>query len=144
MGMPDDAVVLAVDSPANGIVVVHVAGRLDGRTTARVASLLDSLLRRFAAATGAMTLRPGASPQRPGREGPALIIDLAEVSHLSGRGLDGLRHAHELAGDVGVTLHLAGLTAEAGILAAWAAELLPGFSIFPVLDDALACLARGR
>jgi anti-anti-sigma factor len=122
MHVPEEAIALAVEAPAVGIVVVRVAGTLDRLTAPRLLRLLDNQLHHGA-----------------GRRAH-LVVDLAEVRHFGSGGLEALRHARYAAEQTGVALHLTGLTARAGLLPGWATELIPEFDTFPVLEQALAAL----
>jgi hypothetical protein len=134
MRLPEQALALAVENPAQGIVAVRVAGQMNRLTVPRLLRLLDSLIHRN---IGAVTTP--STPGLPTCDGrPHLIIDLAGVSHFGTGGLDALRHPRHAAEQAGVRLHVTGLSARAGLLPLWVAEQLLQFNALPTLEDAVA------
>jgi hypothetical protein len=133
MRLPEQALALAVENPAPGIVAVRVAGQMNRLTVPRLLRLLDSLIHRNAVA---------ARPPTPGLstcDGCAhLIVDLVGVAHFGAGGLDALRHPRLAAEQAGVKLHDTGLSARAGLLPLWVAEQIMEFDALPTLEDAVA------
>ncbi len=130
MGRTTEALVLAVEDPAAGVTVVRVAGDLDRLTAPRLARLLDVQLDRCLGVA-----RRGTAATPDGRA--HLIVDLGAVRHFGAGGLPVLRHAQYTADEADIGLYLTGLTARAGLLPGWAAELVAGFPSLPTLEDAL-------
>jgi anti-anti-sigma regulatory factor len=125
--------VLAVENPAACVVVVRVAGDLDRSTAPRLARLLDAQLDRCLEVS-----RGGTARTADGR--PYLIIDLGGVRTFGAGGLLVLRHAQYTADQADIGLLLTGLTARAGLLPGWAAELAQAFPGLPTTEDAVAGL----
>ncbi len=123
--------VLTVENPAAGVVVVRVAGDLHRSTAPRLARLLDSQLGRCLEASRRDTARTA-----DGR--PYLIIDLAGVRNFGAGSLLVLRHAQYTADQADIGLVLTGLSARAGLLPGWAAELAAAFPGHPTVEDAVA------
>jgi hypothetical protein len=128
-----EPLMLAVENPATGVVVVRVAGHLDRSTAPRLARLLDVQLDRCLEVSRRGTVRTA-----DGR--PHLIVDLGGIRHFGAGGLLVLRHAQYTADQADIGLLLTGLTARAGLLPGWAAELVAGFPGLPTLEDAMARL----
>lgn len=128
MGRTAEPLVLAVEQPADGVIVVRVAGELNRMTAPRLARLLDGQLDRCLAAARRTDTRAH------------LIVDLGNVGHFGEGGLLILRHAQYTATEADVGLHLTGLTARAGQLPGWAGDLLARFDGFPTLEDAVRTL----
>jgi anti-anti-sigma regulatory factor len=87
---------LAVDSPAAGVLVVRVAGRLAGDTGPRLLRLLDGLAGREAAG---------------GRRPTRLVVDLGNVAEFDADGVAVLAHARQAAARRGVRFVLDGVDA---------------------------------
>jgi anti-anti-sigma regulatory factor len=128
-----EPLMLAVENPAAGVVVVRVAGDLDRSTAPRLARLLDAQLDRCLEVG-----RGGTARTADGR--PYLIVDLGGIRYFGPGGLLVLRHAQYTADQADIGLVLTGLTARAGLLPAWAAELVAGFPGLPTAEDAVAGL----
>ena len=94
---------LAVESPATGVLLVRVVGRLTGETGPRLWRLLDGLAG-----------RDGTARRRPAR----LVVDLGNVWEFDADGVAALEQARLAAAGRGVRLVLDGV--DAGRL-----ELLP-------------------
>ena len=124
---------LAVEDPARGVVVVRISGDLDRRTAPRLARLLDGQLDRCLEVA-----RSGTAATADGRA--CLIVDLAGVGTFGAGGLLVMRHAQYTADQADIGLFLTGLTARPGPLPGWAAELVAGFPGLPTAEDAVAHL----
>ncbi len=128
-----ETLMLAVENPAPGITVVRVGGDLDRVTAPRLARLLDVQLDRC------LDVARGSTPvTADGRV--HLVVDLGAVRSFGAGGLMVLRHVQYTADQADIGLCLTGLTARAGLLPGWAAELVAGFPGLPTLEDALARL----
>jgi ABC-type transporter Mla MlaB component len=125
---PMDSLMLTVEEPVVGVVVVRVGGELNRVAAPRLARLLDHQLDRCVAAHHP----PGTVDRRA-----HLIVDLAGVRTFDAGGLSALRHAQYTADVADVGVHLTGLAARAGLLPGWAAEELAPFDGFPTTEDAL-------
>lgn len=127
------SLVLAVENPGAGVVVVRVSGDLHRSTAPRLARLLDAQLARCLVVS-----RNGTARTANGR--PCLIIDLGGVRNFGAGGLPVLRHAQYTADQADIGLYLTGLSARAGPLPGWATELVAAFPGQPTAEDALAGL----
>ncbi|MCW2718333.1 hypothetical protein [Pseudonocardia sp.] len=122
-----ESLILAVEEPVAGVVVVRVGGELNRGTAPRLARLLDGQLDHCVAVHDT----PATIDRRA-----HLIVDLSGVRNFAG-GLSVLRQAQYTADLADVGVHLTGLVARAGLLPAWAAELMAQFNGFPTAEDAL-------
>lgn len=122
-----ESLVLAVEEPSPGVVVVRVAGELNRATGPRLARLLDAQLDRCVAAHHPSTTVDGRAH---------LIVDLDGVRNFTG-GLPVLRHAQYTADEADVPMHLTGLAARADLLPGWAAAGLMPLSEFSTPEEAL-------
>ena len=117
-----EAVSLAVEHPAPGIVVVRVAGVLNRTSGPRLARLLDVL-------TG-------------GRNRPRhVVVDLGDVRAYDGAGLDVLRHGEYGCRHLGIGLHVSGLAGREELLPTAVVERLSGLPGFATLERAVAALS---
>ena len=122
MWSSDDAVSLAVERPAPGIVVVRVAGVLNRATGPRLARLLDVII---------------GGGHRPRH----VVVDLGDVRAFAVAGLDVLRHGEYGCHRLGIGLHVSGLAAREELLPAAVVERLAGLPGFPTVERAVAALA---
>lgn len=122
---------LTVEVAGCGIIVVRVVGELDQTTAPRLARLLDHQLTSLAAA----------APPPPATGGAThLVVDLAGIRSFGTGGLDILCHTRQVGQQAGVRLHLTGLAAHEAMLPLRIAALLPQFSTFATLEQALQVL----
>jgi anti-anti-sigma regulatory factor len=137
MRLPEEALALAVENPAEGIVAVRVAGQMNRVTVPRLLRLLDSLIHRNSETARSLM------PELPTSDGRAhVIVDLAGVGHFGTGGLDALRHSRHAAEQAGVKLHLTGLSARTGLLPLWVATQIMEFDALPTLEDAVAAFGE--
>jgi anti-anti-sigma regulatory factor len=127
---------LCVEQHAPGIVVIRVAGELSLATAPRLARLLDTYL-------GETTL--GSQPESRGNQRPrCMLVDCTDVRTFGIGGLDVLRHAQHVARQARIPLHLTGLREREAMLPRHVAALLPTFTMFGTLDEALEALTLQR
>jgi anti-anti-sigma regulatory factor len=120
---------LAVERSRRGV-VVHAAGELSGRTSARLLRLLDDLVRG--------SRRP-AGRRAPGAD-PLLVVDLAQIRSFDPAGIDALRRARDHGRLAGVGLYLTGLSGRQALLPGDVAGMLSAFAILPTVEQALGTL----
>lgn len=116
---------LSLESPAPGLWLLRVAGRLDTATAARVLRLTDAQLDTVDTA----------------REDAVLVIDLGEVASFERGGPESLRHAPYSAARRGVAVYLSGCGGRTHLLPLRARRVLAEFACFPTAEHAVHALA---
>lgn len=139
----DHMVALTVEAPMKGVVVIRMAGNLDQSTAPRLVDVLDSQLQ--FRTTSAQPSDPATASRTdvaltPIEQHYHLVIDLANVRFVGPDGLDALRHAHHVAQQTAMTLHLSGLNAHTEQPPKWTVKLITEFRTFVNLDQVLASL----
>lgn len=118
----DDRLVLAVERPVPGVVVLRVAGMLGAGS--RLPRLLETLT---------------SGPSRPRH----IVVDLGDVCGYGAGGLDVLVHAEPVFRRLGIGVHVCGVAARAELLPLAVVGQLAAFSGFPTVERAVAALASG-
>lgn len=118
-----DGVQLAVERPVPGIVLIRVAGNLDGVSAVRVNRLVEQQLR--------------IARSRPDIPRTTIVVDLADVRHFGTGGLETLSEAARRAVSARSGMLVTGLDARREILPQSVAEVIPRLTTSPTVESAL-------
>lgn len=121
-----EQVQLAVERPSAGVVVILVAGHLNGVGSMRVFSLVEQQLQ--------------LARSHPTLGDTHVVVDLSGVRCFAAGSLDALCDAGRLTSAAGAVLHVTGLEARRDALPRRVAQVVSKLETIPTLDEALARL----